>query len=134
MNNTVFQETTSGIVVSVRAEYLDDQSDPEQGQYAWAYHVRIENDSDRVVQLLSRHWKIADSLGNCQEIIGDGIVGHQPTFGPGDTFEYTSGTPLAAPSGFMSGTFHMIGEDGVRFEIAVPAFALDGPGAYRALH
>jgi ApaG protein len=134
MTNAIFQETTSDITVSVRPEYMDDQSDPDQGHYTWAYHVRIENNGERVIQLLSRHWKIADSLGNCQEIVGDGIVGHQPTLGPGDSFEYSSGTPLAAPSGFMSGSFNMISEDGIRFDIAVPAFALDGPDKCGALH
>ena len=135
MNNaTVFQETTSDILVSVRPEYLDEQSDPDQGHFAWAYHVTIENQSTRVVQLLSRHWKIADSNGHKQEIIGDGVIGKQPTLKPGDAFEYTSGTPLAAPSGFMSGVFHMISEGGTRFDIAVPAFALDGPGRQGALH
>jgi len=135
MNNaTVFQETTSDILVSVRPEYLDEQSDPDQGHFAWAYHVTIENQSSRVVQLLSRHWKIADSYGDKQEIIGDGVIGKQPTLRPGDAFEYTSGTPLTAPSGFMSGVFHMISEDGTRFTIAVPAFALDGPGRQGALH
>jgi len=134
MNDTTFHETTSEITVSVRPEYMDDQSDPDQGHYAWAYHVRIENNGERIVQLLSRHWKIADSHGHCQEVIGDGIIGHQPTLGPGDTFEYTSGTPLAAPSGFMSGTFHMISEDGQRFNVAVPAFALDGPNRSAAIH
>jgi len=134
MTDSIFQETTSDITVSVRPEYLADQSDPDQGHYAWAYHVRIENNGNRVVQLLSRHWKIADSHGSCQEIVGDGIVGHQPTLGPGDTFEYTSGTPLNAPSGFMSGTFHMISEDGGRFNVAVPAFALDGPNPGGVIH
>ncbi len=134
MTLTLFQETTSDITVSVRPEYMDDQSDPGQGHYAWTYHVRIENNGERIVQLLSRHWKIADSIGHCQEIIGDGIVGHQPTLGPGDSFEYSSGTPLAAPSGFMSGTFNMISEDGLRFNITVPAFALDGPISCGALH
>lgn len=134
MTNTIYKETTADISVSVRPEYMDDQSDPDQGHYTWAYHVRIENQGERIIQLLSRHWKIADSLGNCQEIVGDGIVGHQPTLGPGDSFEYSSGTPLAAPSGFMSGTFNMISEDGIRFDVAVPAFALDGPDQCKAVH
>ena len=58
-------------------------------------------------------------------MIGDGVVGEQPTLEPGQVFEYTSGTPLTTSSGFMSGSFRMINESGEMFDVSVPAFSLD---------
>ena len=46
---------------------------------------------------------------------------------PGDRFDYTSGTPLAMPSGIMQGTYLMENERGERFDIDIPAFSLDSP-------
>ena len=86
------------------------------------------------MQILSRHWKIADSNGKTQEIVGDGLVGQKPTLMPGETFDYSSGTPLKSPSGFMSGIFHAISEKYGRFNIDVPAFALDGHLNTEKLH
>ena len=45
----------------------------------------------------------------------------------GEEFEYTSGVPLQTPSGFMAGTYGMVGPDGRHFDIEVPAFSLDSP-------
>jgi ApaG protein len=46
---------------------------------------------------------------------------------PGEAFEYTSGTPLATPSGIMVGTYQMESESGELFEVKIPAFSLDSP-------
>ena len=62
-----------------------------------------------------------------QEVRGPGVVGEQPTLKPGESFEYTSGTPLSTPSGFMMGTYEMQGETGELFEVTIPAFSLDSP-------
>jgi ApaG protein len=55
------------------------------------------------------------------------VVGEKPVLEPGDTYEYTSGTPLSTPSGFMVGSYQMVNEDGKRFSVSVPAFSLDSP-------
>jgi ApaG protein len=89
--------------------------------------VRIENGGEQTVQLLRRHWKITDAIGRIQEVKGAGVVGEQPVLHPGDSYEYTSGTPLSTPSGIMVGTYQMETLDGERFDIAVPAFSLDSP-------
>ncbi len=123
-----FRATTRGIEVSVRAYFLEDQSRPEEGHFVWAYKVRIANGSRETVQLLRRTWRITDALGRTQHVHGAGVVGEQPTLEPGEVFEYTSGTPLETPSGFMTGTYHMIrvGAD-ERFDVAIPSFSLDSP-------
>ena len=120
-----YSETTREISVTVQPIYLEQQSDPDEARYFWAYHVRIENVGHGVAQLLSRHWRIIDARGQAHDVIGDGVVGEQPVLAPGEAFEYTSGTPLASSSGFMSGSFRMIGEAGEQFEVSVPAFSLD---------
>ncbi len=130
----IYEKTTHSVSISVRPEYLDNQSDPKSNSFTWAYHVRIENVGKQTVQILSRHWKITNSNGVTQEIVGDGLIGRQPILTPGDIFEYSSGTPLSTASGFMSGSFHAVDENGEVLTVSVPAFSLDQPQSTRALH
>ncbi len=123
----MYKSTTRGITVTVEPFFLEEQSLPDQGRFVWAYRVRIENGGEDTVKLVSRHWKITDALGRLQEVRGAGVVGEQPVLEPGDSFEYTSGTPLPTPSGIMVGTYQMVGPDGEEFDIAIPAFSLDSP-------
>ncbi len=133
-NSVAYSETTRSISVEVQAFFLDDQSSPEDNLYVWAYHVRIKNQGNRSVQLINRYWSITDAIGNVQEVRGEGVVGEQPVLAPGESFEYTSGTPLPTPSGFMVGTYQMVLEDGEEFDAQVPAFSLDSPHQMRQLH
>lgn len=123
----MYRQITSGISISVDPVYLPDQSSPHESHYVWAYRVVIENQTDRVVQLLRRHWRITDAMGRTQEVEGAGVVGEQPVLEPGESFEYTSGTPLSTPSGIMVGSYQMEDEDGKTFDVAIPAFSLDSP-------
>lgn len=123
----MYSAETRDIRVSVDPVYLQDQSSPGDSRYVWAYRVRIENNSAETVQLRTRHWRITDSLGRRHEVRGPGVVGVEPVLMPGDSFEYTSGTPLTAPSGIMVGSYEMETPTGERFEVAIPAFSLDSP-------
>lgn len=125
----MYSETTRAIRVMVEPHYLEEHSRPGEHHFVWAYRVRIENHGDREVQLRARHWRIVDALGREQRVDGPGVVGEQPFIQPGQSFEYTSGTPLKTPSGFMTGHYDMVGEDGERFSVAVPSFSLDLPDA-----
>ena len=119
--------TTNGITVRVSVSYLAEQSAPASGRWFWSYHVRIENGSKRSVQLLSRSWHILDGRGTLHEVRGEGVVGEMPLIAPGASFDYVSGCPLNTPTGSMSGSYHLIDEDGSAFDIAIPRFALIGP-------
>lgn len=130
----MYHQTTRSIRVTVEPFYLEDQSSPTDSHYVWAYQVRIENMGDDTVQLLSRYWRITDSFGRIQEVRGAGVVGEQPTLAPGESFEYTSGTPLPTPSGIMVGAYEMVSAGGGRFDVAVPAFSLDSPHEEVRLH
>jgi len=122
-----YTATTHDISVTVKPIFLEDQSSPPDNHYVWAYRVRIENRGAATVQLRNRHWVITDALGRIQEVRGAGVVGEQPVLKPGESFEYTSGTPLPTPSGIMEGTYQMEREDGERFNVMIPAFSLDSP-------
>ena len=123
----MYTQKTKNISVTVTPIYLEDQSQPDEDHYVWAYQVRIENDSLETVQLRSRHWRITDVNGLVQEVRGAGVVGEQPVLEPGESFEYTSGTPLNAPSGIMVGSYEMQTDEGDVIEVGIPAFSLDSP-------
>jgi ApaG protein len=129
-----YRAVTNGIEVEVEPFYLEDRSDPSQGRYFWGYRVTIDNQSERFVQLVSRYWHITDANGRVEEVRGDGVVGEQPELSPGDSYQYTSGCPLSTPSGIMVGTYTMQGRDDEFFEVAIPAFSLDLPGARRTVN
>ena len=123
----MYHQITNSIKVTVNPVYLEDQSSPSEEHYVWAYQGTIENLGDETVQLRNRAWSITDASGHTQEVRGPGVVGEQPILGPGDSFEYTSGTPLKTPSGLMVGSYEMESEAGARFNVPVPAFSLDSP-------
>jgi ApaG protein len=123
-----YRQTTRGVRVTVRAFFLADQSEPERGHYVWAYRVSIQNQGAETVQLMKRTWHITDGQGRTQQVHGEGVVGEQPVLEPGQSFEYTSGTPLATPSGIMRGAYHMVVPGtGEHFDVTIPAFSLDSP-------
>ncbi len=117
--------------VSVKTQYLADQSDPDRANYVFAYTITIKNTGQTAAQLISRHWIIVDANNRIEEVRGLGVVGHQPLLQPGEQFEYTSGTALATPQGSMVGTYFCVAEDGEQFEVKVPEFILSLP---RTLH
>jgi ApaG protein len=134
MTDRPYEAETRGIIVRVRPQYLPEQSEPEARRWVWAYAIEIVNASAETVQLISRHWIITDALGHVEEVQGPGVVGEQPTLRPGEAFTYASGCPLTTPSGSMVGTYRMVGDGGERFDIAIPAFSLDLPGARRVVN
>lgn len=130
----LYSETTRSIRIEVEPHYLTDQSEPDQGYYVWSYTVLIYNESREAIQLRARYWQITDSHGQVHEVRGAGVVGEQPVILPGEVYEYTSGTPLAAPSGIMVGNYRMETRRGEIFEVAIPPFPLDCPHAERMIH
>lgn len=117
--------------VTVKTEFLPDQSDLEHNRYAFAYHIKIINTGNVAAQLISRHWIIKEVNGEQQEVKGLGVVGAQPLLNPQQSFEYTSGTVLNSPIGEMQGTYQMVAEDGTQFDAIISAFTLNMP---RVLH
>ena len=123
----MYSKKTRKINITVNPYFLDDQSEPEDQHFVWAYQVTIDNQSNDKVQLKNRYWKIIDSNGSEQEVRGEGVIGEQPILNPGERFEYTSGTPLSTPSGFMGGHYGMETTEGKKFDAVIPQFSLDSP-------
>lgn len=117
--------------IDVATRYLDDQSEPEQDRYVFAYTINIRNSGTVAARLVSRHWLITDANGKVQEVRGEGVVGEQPWLRPGESFVYTSGSVLETSLGTMEGSYAMVADDGTHFEAPVAAFRLAVP---RTLH
>lgn len=118
---------TAGITVRVAVNFLPEQSRIEAGKWFWVYHIRIENDSDETVQLMTRHWRITDARGMVNIVEGEGVVGEQPVLRPGESHDYVSGCPLTTPHGSMQGHYTFRGENGTEREAAIPFFSLAAP-------
>ncbi len=119
------------IQVDVETRYIEEQSNPEQNYYVFAYTITIRNKGHQRAKLLTRHWIITDSNQKVQEVRGDGVVGEQPELNPGEQFVYTSGTMLETSIGTMKGSYQMLAEDGSRFDAPIEEFVLSTP---RVLH
>lgn len=117
--------------VTVRTEFLPDQSDLQAGRYAFSYHITITNTGTVAAQLISRHWVITDAEQKIQEVRGLGVVGEQPLLQPSATFEYASATVLTTTVGSMHGTYQFTAVDGTQFDVPIPSFTLSMP---RVLH
>ncbi len=116
------------ITVDVDTRYLEDQSDPDEQRYVFAYTITIRNRGIVPAKLLTRHWVITDANGKVQEVRGEGVVGEQPHLMPGQGFRYTSGAVLETPVGAMQGSYQMLADNGVRFDAPIAAFTLAIPG------
>ena len=119
------------LTVSVRTQYLEDQSDPDRDKYVFAYAVTIKNTGQVAAQVISRLWTITDANNHVEHVRGLGVVGHQPLLQPGEQFDYTSGSSLATPHGSMHGEYFCVAEDGEQFVARIPEFILSLP---RTLH
>jgi len=127
MTTFPYEAETDGIIIRVRPSWLSAESNPAQGRYIWAYQIEIENSAPIDWTLQRRHWTIIDANGQRQTVDGDGVVGQTPALEPGGVFRYTSGVPLAAPSGMMSGYFELESLAGDILQAKVPTFSLDSP-------
>jgi ApaG protein len=135
MNEPTDEPTAAGmtslrhrISIDVETTYLDDQSEPREQRYVFAYTITIRNEGEVPAKLLTRHWIITDANGRVQEVRGDGVVGEQPYLKPGQGFRYSSGAVLETPVGTMQGSYQMIDDDGAQFDAPIPAFRLAKPG------
>ncbi len=127
MHASSSEAVTNNVRVEVESQYAPEHSQPFQNQWFFHYTVRITNEGDETVQLLSRHWTITDASGHAEEVKGPGVVGEQPVLAPGESFHYTSGCPLKTSTGLVRGTYQMVDEDGGYFDVEIAPFALHEP-------
>lgn len=122
------EPASHSIRIEVETAYLDEQSDPNEGRYVFAYTITIRNESQVPARLLNRHWVITDANGKVEEVRGDGVVGEQPYLKPGQGFRYSSGAVIETPVGSMQGSYQMLGDDGAHFDAPILPFRLAMPG------
>jgi ApaG protein len=115
------------IHIDVKPAFIEEQSDPQNDQYVFAYTVTITNHGRIPARLLTRHWVITNGDGEVQEVRGEGVVGETPHIKPGEGFQYTSGTMMTTPIGSMHGSYQMVADDGVSFDAEIPSFSLSVP-------
>ena len=118
------EAVTNNVRVEVESQYAPEHSQPFQNKWVFHYTVRITNEGDETVQLLSRHWIIQHATGHVEEVQGPGVVGEQPVLAPGESFQYTSRCQLRTPKGTMRGTYQMVTEDGAHFDVEIAPFTL----------
>lgn len=120
--------TTKGIKISVLNRYEQDASNPALNRYIHSYVIKIENQSNSTVQLISRFWLITDGDGTKREVSGEGVIGEQPVLRPDEDHTYSSWCPISFPTGKMEGYFNMKDLETLEvFQVAVPAFTLQAP-------
>jgi ApaG protein len=86
---------TDNVKVSVTSSYRPERSDSSQDKHCFAYNIRITNESDNPIQLVSRRFEIQTvGLEHKDVVQGPGVTGRQPILKPGESFEYTSTAPL----------------------------------------
>jgi ApaG protein len=127
----MYEAITRNIRVRVQPQFIEEQSDEDEGEFFWSYTIDIINEGVETVQLKSRYWRITDAAGRVEEVRGPGVVGETPVVKPGASYSYTSGCPLTTPSGIM---FFMVSGAGEAFAIDVPAFSLDSPYGRRSVN
>ena len=132
--NFMYSKTTNGVTVTVTPYFLDDQSSPQESHFVWAYQVNIKNSGNSSIKLDRRNWLIIDANGKVINVQGEGVVGEFPTIEPGESFEYTSGTPLKTNNGIMQGFYLVSQDNGEKLKIDIPAFSLDSPYNKKNVH
>ena len=130
----MYSKTTKGITITVKPYFLDDQSSPQESHFVWAYQINIHNLSNTSMKLNHRNWIIIDANGKVFNVQGEGVVGEFPVLQPGESFEYTSGTPLRTNNGIMQGFYLMSQNNGEQLKIDIPAFSLDSPYSKKNFH
>ena len=122
------QQVTNGIKISVKTNFEGTRYQNYRMYFSFSYSVTIENQSNDSVQLISRHWKIFDSLKNLEVVEGEGVIGKKPILAPKKSYTYSSYCNLTSPIGSMKGLFNMINFTTTKnFRVHIPSFQLNVP-------
>lgn len=93
--NDKSEVVTDDVRVGLTSVYRPERSEASQDKYCFAYSIRITNESENPIQLVSRRFEIQSvGLPHKDVVSGPGVTGRQPILKPGESFEYTSTAPL----------------------------------------
>jgi len=94
--NDQSEAVTEKIRVQVTSSYRPERSDASMDKHCFAYNIRITNESDKSIQLVSRRFEIQTIGSSNKDVVqGPGVTGRQPVLKSGESFEYTSTAPLS---------------------------------------
>ena len=135
--NDSAQVVTDEVKVKVTSSYRPERSDSTLDKHCFAYNIRITNESDNSIQLISRRFEIQTVGSSNKDVVqGPGVTGRQPILKPGESFEYTSTAPLSVKPlldktpavARMQGEYNFVvlGEDGVTPISSIPLQAKMG--------
>jgi ApaG protein len=94
--NDSSEAITEDVRVQVTSSYRPERSDEALGKHCFAYNIRITNESNKPIQLVSRRFEIQTIASQFKDVVqGPGVTGRQPILQPGESFEYTSTAPLS---------------------------------------
>lgn len=122
--NDTSDTVTDNVRVQVTSSYRPERSDSALDKHCFAYNIRITNESEQNIQLVSRRFEIQTIGSTNKDVVqGPGVTGRQPILKPGESFEYTSTAPLSVKPmdektpivARMQGEYNFVslGEDGV---------------------
>lgn len=110
LGQLVYEQTSETVTSQIRVTVTSrfNKFEPASQKYLYDYDVKIVNEGDESVKLLGRRWDIVDLNGNQDTVEGLGVIGSFPWLDPGESFEYSSGTPLSTAVGTQSGHYLFI--------------------------
>jgi ApaG protein len=93
--NDSSEMVSESVKIAVTTSYRPERSDSGLDKHCFAYNIRITNESQQPIQLVSRRFEI-QTIGSANKDVvqGPGVTGRQPILKPGESFEYTSTAPL----------------------------------------
>ncbi|HKK38426.1 MAG TPA: Co2+/Mg2+ efflux protein ApaG [Cryomorphaceae bacterium] len=119
---------SSGIKISVKCNFEERFSKPENGLFLFSYNIIIENRNRFPIQLMKRHWYIYDSSTKRREVEGEGVIGVQPVIQPGEIYSYNSSCDFTTDTGKMYGYYVMQNlESEEEFQVSIPSFMMMVP-------
>ncbi len=124
----VYFSDTNNFKIAVVPHYKDDSS--SMHDYQWEYSVFIENNSQSIVQLISKYWQITYADGTTHEILNNASSDEKQIIEPGSIFESKNFANLKTSSAIIKGHYIMVAK-GEEFDVVIPTFSLDNP--YRAM-
>ena len=124
----LLQQITKRIKISIESKFEGSFFKEQILHYAFMYNITIENQSKDVIQLLSRHWKILESISRPHYLKDTGVVGKKSVLKPGENHTYKSGSLITSPLGIITGNYIMINlSSAKKFNVDIPSFKLSVP-------
>ena len=112
---------TGDIVVSACQELLEKD---ESKQELWGYVLRIENNSNERIRLLTKDLCITDEKGNSRCLPSFGFNGELPDLEPGECFEFEDTAQLNGAAAVLYGYCKALTTKGKELKIKLPVLNL----------